>query len=48
MSQRIKVTTKQTSDEEQLVAAALFVRKVGGIEQAKQALEQVKKLRKAG
>lgn len=40
--------TKQKSDEEQLVAAAMFIKKVGGVEKAKQALEELKKLRKAG
>lgn len=36
------------SDEEQLIAAVMFIKRAGGIEQAKQALEELKKLRKTG
>lgn len=43
MSERSNKTTEQ-----QLDAAVKFVRKVGSIEQARQALDELKKLRKAG
>ena len=47
MSARRKPVSQQTS-EVQLDAAVKFIRKVGGLEQAKQALEELKSLRKAG
>ena len=47
MSNHTESIGKQASDKK-LAAAAEFARKVGGIEKAKQAIEALTKLRKAG
>jgi hypothetical protein len=47
MTQRTGSSAKQTS-EEQLMAAVKFVKAAGGIQKAKEALEELKKLRKTG
>jgi hypothetical protein len=48
MRERSRTTVKPTSDTKDLDAAVRFVQKLGGIEQAKRALEELKKLRKTG
>ena len=41
-------TAIRKSSDEQIDAAVKFVQKLGGIEQAKRALDELKKLRKTG
>jgi len=43
-----RTTGNQRSEEEQLAAAVKFIEQAGGIEKAKKALDELKKLRKTG